>query len=76
MFDAADISRPERRSARIAHELARLNIEIVALSEVRFPEVGSLQEHDAGYTLYWSGKPGTERRCSGVGFIIKNPHRL
>ena len=71
MLDAADSNRPERRSALIAHELSRLNIDIAALSEVRFPEVGSLQERGAGYTLFWSGKPATERRLSGVGFMVR-----
>ena len=53
MLDRADSCRPERRSALIAHELSRLNIDIAALSEVRFSGEGSLQEHGAGYTLYW-----------------------
>ena len=72
MLDRADSCRPERRSALIAHELSRLNIDIAALSEVRFSGEGSLQEHGAGYTLYWSGKPETERRLSGVGFMVRN----
>ena len=72
MLDRADSCRPERRSALIAHELSRLNIDIAALSEVRFSEEGSLQEHGAGYTLYWSGKPETERRLSGVDFMVRN----
>ena len=52
MLDADDSHRPVCRSALIAHELSRLDIDIAALSEVRFPEVGSLLEHSAGYTLY------------------------
>ena len=72
MLDRADSCRPERKSALIAHELSRLNIDIAALSEVRFSGEGSLQEHGAGYTLYWSGKPETERRLSGVGFMVRN----
>ena len=71
MLDAADSNRPERRSALIAHELSRLNVDIAALSEVRFPDEGSLQEHGAGYTFFWSGKPATEKRLSGVGFMIR-----
>ena len=71
MQDAADSNRPERRSALIAHELSRLNVDIAALSEVRFPGEGSLKEHGAGYTLFWSGKLETERRLSGVGFMMK-----
>ena len=72
MLDRADSCHPERRSALIAHELSRSNIDIAALSEVRFSAEGSLQEHGAGYTLYWSGKPETERRLSGVGFMVRN----
>ena len=56
MLDKAESNRPQRRSALVAHELSRLNIDIAALSEVRFPDTGSLKEQGAGYTLYWSGK--------------------
>lgn len=28
-------------------------------------------EHSAGYTCYWSGKHQTERRLSGIGFMVK-----
>lgn len=38
MLDQNDSNRPERCSALIAHELSRLNVDIAALSEVRFPE--------------------------------------
>lgn len=72
MCDSGVSGRPERHSALIVHELARLKVDIVALSEVCFPEEGSLIEHDAGYTLYWSGKPGTERRLSGVGLMVRS----
>ena len=72
MLDTAESNRPQRRSALVARELSRLNIDIAALSEVRFPDTGSLKEQGADYTLYWSGKPQGERRLSGVGFMIKN----
>ncbi|CAH1249728.1 Hypp8672 [Branchiostoma lanceolatum] len=72
MLDSTDSNHPQRRSALVAHELSRLNVDIAALSEVRFPEVGSLKEQGAGYTLFWSGKPQSERRLSGVGFMIQN----
>ncbi|KAJ7428377.1 craniofacial development protein 2-like [Pitangus sulphuratus] len=55
MLGAVDSGRPERFSALIAHKLSRLNIDIAALSEVRLNEEGSLREHGACYTLYWSG---------------------
>ncbi|XP_076061596.1 uncharacterized protein LOC143037343 [Oratosquilla oratoria] len=74
MLDKADSSRPERRSALIAHKLSRLNIDIAALSEICFTDEGSLKEHGAGYTLFWSGKPSssTERHLSGVGLMVRN----
>ena len=55
----------------MARELARLDIDIAALSEVRFVEQGSLTEDGAGYTFFWSGNNKGERRRSSVGFIIK-----
>ena len=69
MQDSED--RPQRRSALVARELARLDIDIAALSKVRFKEQGCLREDGAGYTLFWSGKNKDERRLSGVGFMIK-----
>ena len=72
MLDSDDNDRPQRCSALVARELSRLDIDIAALSEVRFAEEGSLVEHGAGYTLFWSGRGKEERRQSGVGFMIKN----
>jgi len=40
--EAAD--RPERRTALIAKELAKYNIDIAALCEIRFSESGSLND--------------------------------
>ena len=45
---------------------------IAALGEVRFAAQGSLTEHGAGYTLYWSAKRKEDRRLSEVGFMLKN----
>ena len=72
MLDKADSSRPERRSALGAPELFRLNVDITALSEVLLSDKGSLAEHGAGYTLYWSGKPSIETRLLGVGVMVRN----
>ncbi|EFO19082.1 hypothetical protein LOAG_09413 [Loa loa] len=72
MLDNAIGGHPERRSALIAHELLRLNIDIAAVSEVLLDEDGSFNEHGAGYILYWSGKPKTESHLPGVGFMVKN----
>ena len=62
---------PQRRSAVVSRKLARLDIDIAALSEVRFLEQGCLTEDGTGYTLFWSGKNKDERRLFGVGFMIK-----
>ena len=62
---------PQGRLALVARELARLNINIAALSEVRFAEQGSLTEDGAVCTLFCFGKNKDERRLSGVGFMIK-----
>ena len=42
-----------RRTALIACELARYNIDIAALSETRLPDEGSLVETGTGYTFFW-----------------------
>ena len=70
MLDTTDSDCPERRSALIGYELFRLNIDIAALSEIRLPGEGSHEEHGAGYTLYWSGKP--EGPLSEVGFMLRD----
>ena len=46
--------RPHQRTALIATELRRYNIDIVALSETRFLDEGSLIEEIEGYT-FWKG---------------------
>ena len=55
----------------MAREVARLDIDMAALSEVRFTEHSSLTEDGAGYILFRSGKNKDERCLSGVGFMIK-----
>ena len=62
--------RPERRTALVAMELTKYNIDIAALCETMFSESGSL--NDLEYSFFWSGKPKGERREAGVGFAIKN----
>ena len=69
LLDRETTNRPERRTALVAMELAKYNIDIAVLSETRFPASGSL--NDLEYTFYWSGKPNGERREAGVGFAIK-----
>ncbi len=64
-------TRPHRRTALIATELKRYDIDIVALSETRFLEEGSLTE-EGGYTFLWKGYPQGGPHQHGVGFAIKN----
>ena len=69
LLDREGANRPERRTALVAMELAKYNIDIAALYETRFSESGSLD--DLEYSFFWSGKPEGERREAGVGFAIK-----
>ena len=69
LLDMEITNRSERRTALVAMELAKYNIDIVVLSETRFHASGSLNNLD--YTLYYCGKPNGERREAGVGFAIK-----
>ena len=55
----------------MARELAQLDIDIAALSEVRVVEQSFLTADGAGYTPLWSGKNRDEHRIFGVGFMIK-----
>lgn len=70
--DTTNTDRPERRTALVSRELARYNLDIVALSETRRPGEGHLREELGGYTFFWKGLPEEERRIHHVGFAIKN----
>nr|VZI34681.1 unnamed protein product [Spirometra erinaceieuropaei] len=65
-------SRPERRTALVARELARYKVDIAEFSETRFSKQGQLEEVGSGYTFFWSGRPRAERRDAGVAFAIRN----
>ena len=69
LLDRERANRPERRTALVAMELAKYNIDIAALSQTRFSESGSLNYLE--YSFFWSGKPEGERREARVGFAIK-----
>lgn len=62
---------PERKTAVVARELSRYNVDIAALSETHLADEGELVEHGGGYTFFWKGTPASEPRRSGVGFAIK-----
>ncbi|KAM7166307.1 craniofacial development protein 2-like [Macrochelys suwanniensis] len=59
-----------RKTAVINDELARLQIDIVALQETRLPDAGTLREKN--YTFFWQGKSAEEIRECGVGFAVRN----
>ncbi|KAI8479746.1 hypothetical protein Bbelb_425490 [Branchiostoma belcheri] len=61
---------PTRKTAILDCELARLNIDICALSETRLSDSGYIREEE--YTVFWRGLAAQERRLYGVGFAIKN----
>ena len=69
LLDREGTDRPERRTALVAMELAKYNIDIAALCETRLPESGSLDDFE--YSFFWGGKPEGERREATVGFAIK-----
>ncbi len=71
LLDRNESSRPQRRTALIASELARYNIDIAALSETRLAGAGEFCEHGTGYTFFWSGRLPEERREAGVGFAVR-----
>ena len=64
MLDRENTERLERRSAIISSKLQKYGIDIAALSEVRFKDTGNIRE-ESGYTIYWSGKPASERSEAG-----------
>jgi len=51
-MDADNSNRPHRRTALIASELSRYNIDIAALSETRLADEGSVNEMATGYTFF------------------------
>ena len=50
-MDSAGSDRPQRRTALVGRELGRYGIQIAALSETRFADVGEIKEVGAGYTF-------------------------
>ena len=72
MLDNANSSHPERCTAFMAHELSRLDIYVISLSKVLLSDEVSHQEPGAICTLNWSGKPSSDIRLSGAGFMMRN----
>ena len=60
----------ERKTAILAKEFRRYDIDIVALSETHLLDEGKLEEVGTGYTFFWKGRPSNATRQSGVGFAV------
>ena len=71
MMDNPSSNRPARRTALLAMELSKYNVDVAALSETRLPDDGSLEETSQGYTFFWKGLAADAPRIHGVGFAIK-----
>jgi len=48
-----ECNRPERRTALVAKELNRYNVDIAALAETRLSDENHLVEVGAGFTFFW-----------------------
>ena len=70
-MDGARSDRPHHRTALVGRVLGRCGIEMAALSETRFAEIGGIKKVGAG-PFFWSARKSEERREAGVGFAIKS----
>ena len=71
-MDNKNSDRPVGRTAIVARQLPRYDIDIAALSETRFPEEEQLREDGGAYIRFWKGTSVADHRIDGVGFAIKN----
>lgn len=70
LLDRQDSGRPERRTALVAKELERYQVDVAALQETRMSGSGQLRE--ACFTVFWCGRELGERRSAGVAFAVRN----
>ena len=71
LLDLDNNERPRRRTALIAYELQKYDIDIAALNETRFSDEGSITESGEGYTFFWKGLNEGAPRIHGVAFAVK-----
>ncbi|KYO29244.1 hypothetical protein Y1Q_0017899 [Alligator mississippiensis] len=72
LIDNPKRDHPERRTATVARELVKHNIDIAALSKTQLAGEGQLREVNRGYTFFWKGKPDHNPRIHRVSFTIRN----
>ncbi|KAL1447535.1 hypothetical protein WDU94_013872, partial [Cyamophila willieti] len=61
-----------RRTAVVARELKRYDIDIAALQETHLKESGQVEEKHAGYTYFWSGCSEDQPNYYGVALCVKS----
>ncbi|XP_067949468.1 uncharacterized protein [Watersipora subatra] len=64
--------RPDRRTAFVARELRRHDIDIAALQDTRIADEDQMTDVGSGYTFYWKGRDAKDHRLYGEGFAVKN----
>ena len=62
---------PKRRTALIARELGKYQIDVATLSETSLVEEVSIAEPTGEYTFFWRGKAKDEDRIHGARLAIK-----
>lgn len=60
-----------RKTALVARELNKYNIDVTSLQETRLKETGQLEEVGEGYTYFWSGCGEDEANNTGVAICVK-----
>ena len=65
-MDCAGSDRPQRRTALVGRELGRYGIQIAALSETRFADIGKIKKVGAGYTVGFAIKTELIGKLSGL----------
>ncbi|KAJ1201863.1 hypothetical protein NDU88_005667 [Pleurodeles waltl] len=71
-MDSSKTDRPGSRTALVAREVGRYNIQITVLGETRFSDESQLTEVKAGYTFYWSGRSSDYGCEAGACFAIRS----
>ena len=69
-WQSAGSDRPRRRTALVGRNLGIYGIQLAALSDTWFADVGEMTEIGAGYTFFWSGRKSEAGHEAGVGFAI------
>lgn len=59
-----------RRTAIVAAELKRYNVDIAALQETHMADFGRLDERGSGYSFYWSGSSESSN-MHGVAICVR-----